>query len=152
MTSPDTCLSRGRQQSGPASSPVGPWEPPAALPRPCWALGHPVPVTDGPGRPGLRVLPRWVSSAFRGAGLAETGVPRHTHFLEHKFSQSHIKRWLLHVGRTFQEAPNEGAWEGEWATVSEHDEAEQTFPVLTFKISDGGGRQPQRPGAFLKQL
>lgn len=52
------------------------------------------------------------------AGVAETGVPCHTHFLENKSSQSHIKRLLLNVGRTFQEASNEGVWVGEWATVS----------------------------------
>lgn len=46
------------------------------------------------------------------AGLAETGVPRHTHFLDYKFSQSHIKRQWLHVGRTFQEAPSEGVGGG----------------------------------------
>jgi hypothetical protein len=45
---------------------------------------------------------------------------------------------LLNVGRTFQEASNEGVWE-EWASVSQNDEAAQTFPVLIFIISDGGG-------------
>ena len=51
------------------------------------------------------------------AGVAEIRVPCHTHFLKGKFSQSHIKRWLLNVGRTFQEVSNECAWVGEGATV-----------------------------------
>lgn len=44
------------------------------------------------------------------AGVADIGV----HFLEDKFSQSHMKRRLLNVGRIFQE----GMWVREWATVS----------------------------------
>lgn len=41
---------------------------------------------------------------------------------------------------------------GEWATVSENEEAKHTFPVLSFKISDGSRSWPQRPGAFLEKL
>lgn len=52
------------------------------------------------------------------ATAAEIGVPWHIHFLNDKFSQSHNKRRLLKVGRTFQEAPNVDAEEGKWASVS----------------------------------